>query len=246
VRIDDRDLTWASERYAADQALVEEAGKRVDIGAAVDVGPSDLLWRDVVDRSDDVAWVGETAVRRAGAEPEVREVAMLLAGAPRQEDVRRLHVAMHEPALVCGVEGARDLADEDEGSLGGERALSAKQRLEVSACDVPHGYVEEPTGLTRLVHGDDVGVVERSGELRLSQESPAEPLVFRKLRREELQRNLSIQPGVVGEVHDAHAAAAEHAFDAVARELGADPVLGCDRHVFKRTTEVALPLGGRP
>jgi hypothetical protein len=55
VRIDDRDLTWAPERYAADQALVEEAGERVDIGAAVDVGPSDLLWRDVVDRSDDVA-----------------------------------------------------------------------------------------------------------------------------------------------------------------------------------------------
>src|ERR1041384_6854733 len=60
-------------------------------------------------------------------------------------------------------------------------------------------------------------------------EPRAERFVLRELGREELQRDIAFQPAVVCQVHDAHAAASQHALDVVARELLADPIAD-DRH----------------
>ena len=85
-------------------------------------------------------------------------------------------------------------------------------------------------GLTRLEDGNDVGVVDRRCELGLAEESLAEPVVPGKSAREELQRHLALQSQVLGQVHDAHAAATEQVLDAIAGDLCADPGVVADVH----------------
>lgn len=156
---------------------------------------------------------------------------MLLTRSAGEKDIGRLHVAVHQPALVRGVERARHLADEHQRSPRCEGAFRSEQRLQVGPHHVPHRDVEKPVDLAGLVDGDDVRVIEGRGQLRLAQESDAKPLVLRELGRQELQRHVAFQPQIVAEVDDAHASASQHALDAVARQLGADAIFGYDRHV---------------
>src|SRR5262249_40446975 len=67
----------------------------------------------------------------------------------------------------------------------------------------------------------DVGVIERGQQLGLALEAGELLGVARQLGRQRLDRHLAIELAVVGEVHDAHAAAAEFTFDdVVAERLG--------------------------
>jgi hypothetical protein len=56
----------------------------------------------------DLRSVHGAVIRSAGAEPEVREVAVLLTRRTGEQDVRRLDIAVHEPVLVCGIERGGD------------------------------------------------------------------------------------------------------------------------------------------
>jgi hypothetical protein len=230
VRVDDGDVAGPPERHVANQAFVQETRERIDVGATVDLIAADLLRGDVIDRSHDVPRIRNAPIRGARAESEVGEVAVLLPRTTGEEDVGGLHVPMHQPAFVRGVERARHLLDELECSRRYERAFGMQQRLQVGALDVAHRDVEQAVDLARLVDGDDVRVIEGGGELRLAQEAQAKALVLREAGRQELQRNLPLQPRIVGQIDDAHAPMAEHALDAVARKLGADPFLGYDGH----------------
>ncbi len=64
--------------------------------------------------------------------------------------------------------------------------------------------------LTRVVHGDDRGMVERGGRLGL----PAEPGLERRIACEvgsqRLHRHGAAEPGVMGEMYLRHATTAEH------------------------------------
>jgi hypothetical protein len=160
--VDDGDVARALERDVPRQALVEEAGEGVDVGSAAHLPAPDLLGRDVVDRPHDLTRIDDrSAVRRARAEAEVREVAVLPSGTTGEEDVRRLDVAVHETALVGGVERSCDLSDEGDCALGRQRTLSPEQRLQVRPVDVPHRDVEESLDLPRVVDRHDVRVIER-------------------------------------------------------------------------------------
>ena len=61
-------------------------------------------------------------------------------------------------------------------------------------------------------------MVERRGEPRLAQEALAEALVLGELGRDQLERDRPLEREVGRAVDDAHAAAADHLLDAVARE----------------------------
>jgi hypothetical protein len=73
-------------------------------------------------------------------------------------------------------------------------------------------------------------MVEGRSQPRLAQKPLAKLSVLRDLWRQHLQRDVAFQSGVVGEEDDAHAASAQHALDAVPRQLRADPILGQKRH----------------
>ena len=64
-------------------------------------------------------------------------------------------------------------------------------------------------------------MIERGREPRLADESLAEPLVIGQLRSQDLQRDLPLEPVVLGQVDHAHAAATQGADDAVAGDLRA-------------------------
>ena len=69
-----------------------------------------------------------------------------------------------------------------------------------------------------LVHGDDVGVVERAGEPRLAQEAMGELGRPGVEGAELLQRDLAVEVGLHRDVHDGHAAAPDLAQDLVAAD----------------------------
>ena len=100
------------EGWLAGQALVEHAAQRVDVGAVVERLVGALLGGGVVDRAGKVGAHRDLLVAGAARQPEVREVAVLLAALLGDEHIGRFDVAMHEPVRVGGVEGAPHLGDE--------------------------------------------------------------------------------------------------------------------------------------
>ena len=138
-----------------------------------------------------------------------------------QEQVGGLDVAMDEAGGVGGVEGAGDLGQQVGRQARVERP-SLEPIVEVGALDVAHGQERGALGLTGLVDGDDVGVVDRGRQLRLAQEAGAERLVVCVFGGEQLEGHLAPELALLGEVDDAHAAAPQDALDAIRPEVGAE------------------------
>ena len=140
---------------------------------------------------------------------------MLAAAASRDEDVGRLHVAVHEPAGVRGVERACHLRDDRERALGRQAALADDDLLEIGGVDVAHRDEQQVAVLARFVHRDDVRVVDRRQAFGLHDEAPAEGIVGGKLGREDLEGHLALQPRILRKVHRGHAAPTQESLDAV-------------------------------
>src|SRR6185295_12968410 len=124
------------------------------------------------------------------------------------------------PPLVRRVERVCDVAQQVDGARGLERRVRPQQPPEVRAFDVAHRDVEEAVRLAGAVHREDVRVLERGRNLRLGQEPTTKPVVAGELRREQLQRDLTLEPQVCRTVDDAHPASADELLDAVAEQLG--------------------------
>ena len=137
-----------------------------------------------------------------------------------------LDVAMDEPRLVRRFERRRDRCEQLVRPLGVERPFPVQQRSEIFPFDEAHGQVEHAVRLAGVVDRDHVGVVDRRRQPRLRQEALPEDLVLGDLGSDQLQRHLPAEVGVLGEIHDAHAAAPEQGLDAVTAELGAEAGIG--------------------
>jgi hypothetical protein len=223
-----------AKRGLPDETLVEHAAERVDVRPPVDLLTGDLLGGDVVDGAQHVAVVADSS--RLGdplREAEVREVDVVGAvgtGACVEQQVGGLHVAMHETARVGRVQGARHLReDADRGRRVQTAVLEAP--FQVTPLDVAHGDEEDVLGRPGLVDRDDVRMVDRRGQLRLAQEAVAERFVLGQAGSQQLQRDSPLEPQILGQVDDAHAAQAEQGIDPVAGELGADPRVVAHLHV---------------
>ena len=121
------------------------------------------------------------------------------------------------------------MLDETERALGLESAFAAEQLAEIGALDVSHGEVEGSTLLAGSESGDDMGVVETRRKLGLAEETSAEALVPRQLRREQLQRDAPSRSRFRSEVDRAHRPSSEERLHAKAGEESARTNLGCHR-----------------
>ena len=65
------------------------------------------------------------------------------------------------------------------------------------------------------VHGHDVGVVQRGERLRFSREPRSTFGVLGQFRRQDLERNLAVERGVLGQIDIAHPTRADLAQDLV-------------------------------
>ncbi len=185
-----RQLVLARERDFARQALVEDAPKGIDIGAPVDRFAAELLGRDVVERADPLAGRGR-ARRRCPAfgHAEVREVGVLAPAVPRDQHVGRLHVAMHEPALMSRVQRRPDLLHQSRRPPGFQPPGCGDLHAQVHALDEPHRDVGHTVLLTGPIHRHDVWVIDRGREARLAYEALPEPLLIGEVGGDQLQRH---------------------------------------------------------
>jgi hypothetical protein len=125
---------------------------------------------------------------------------------------------------VRGVEGGGDLRDDSSGPRRLEATASPDQRGEVGAFDPAHRQEQGAVDLARLVDRDDVRMVDRSGQARLTLKAFAEARVIREHWRDELECYPPAKGELRGLVHDAHAPVPGDAFDPVA----GDPRAGGD------------------
>ncbi len=229
-----RDVRVTPERRLPDEAFVEHAAERVDVRPPVNVLTGDLLGCDVVDRAQKLAVVADPGL--LGDQPreaEVREVDVVGAvgaSARVEEHVGGLHVAMHEAARMGGIQGARQLG-EDADRVRRVQTAALEALIQVTPLDVAHGDEEEVFGRPSLVDRDDVRMVDRRGQLRLAEEAVTERFVLGEAGGQQLERNSPLEPQILGQVDDAHAAPAQQRLDPVAGELGADPRVVAHLHV---------------
>jgi hypothetical protein len=161
VRPEGLGLGRTAERGRAGEKLVEDAGERVLVGAAVELPAADLLRGEVVQRPRQGAGSGYgVACCELRGEPEVGEVAVARSV---DEDIRRLHVAMDETAGVRGVERVRDLTDDRERLLRRERT-ACDDRAQVVTVHEPVREVELALRLPGGVDREDAGMVDRGRE----------------------------------------------------------------------------------
>ena len=140
---------------------------------------------------------------------------------------------MHDPVLLGerepGQQALEHPADLRERHLTDERPQRA-------ALDVLHRDVRRAGVLEVVVHGDDVGMAERSGHARLAQEALRERGVRRVERRQLLERDEAVEVGLAREVDHRHPAAPDLAEDLVAADRLQD--------VRHRLTSVSMRVDG--
>ena len=90
---------------------------------------------------------------------------------------------------------------------------------------------DERTGVAvaDIEHRDDVGMIERGGRLRFAREPAHGGRIARRIRGDDLQRDVALERGVPGAIHLAHPTAAQTGDDVIATDLDAG---------FKRQTDL--------
>ena len=148
----------------------------------------------------------------------------------RQHDVLRLDVAMDDAVLVGVLQGAADFAGDLERGVERKLLFPREPLPERLALGERHHVVEQAVGLSRVVERENVGVLERRGDLDLAEE-PLAAEDGRQLGLEQLDGDPPAVLQVLGEKDDRHPAVAELPLDPVSiaerrREL-LEEVHGC-------------------
>ena len=208
-------LHLAGEGRVAHEALVQDRPERVDVGAGVERARADLLGGEVGDGADQCP-----GFRQAGFRDRVREAEVHDADPdgrpflPRDHDVGRLDVAVHDAARVAVFQGVGDL-DADVDDIAQAQGLLPDQAQQGRAADQGHHEEERALVPPEVVDGDDGGVVHLGDDLGFPLEPPLD-IGSEVGRRDQFDRDLAVQERVLRPVDDAHAAPAELTDDLVA------------------------------
>ena len=129
-------------------------------------------------------------------------------------DVGRLQIAMDDPLFVCSFHRVGDLSGDGDGFVNRDRPLCDPLR-EVRSCDELHDQRANRQAVLETVNLRDVRMIERGQRLRFSRKTRQAIGVARERVRQDLQRDVAIEPGVSRAIHLAHAAGADGAGDFV-------------------------------
>ncbi len=214
----------ALERVRPGQNLVQKHAEREDIGAAVHPGAVQLLRGHVGGCSEESAdmvarqggrGIGVDALNRrrhADRNPEIHDLDVTIVG---HDHVRRLEVAMHQPALVRRFERLGDFFREPQHLRDRQRA-AAQAPLERVAAHVFHDDARTPAELGHFEDLADERVIQRGGRTGFA-EQPIERLALAVRRDQELDGDAPVEQQVVGETDFAHATPANRFENAVSR-----------------------------
>ena len=194
------------------QALERHHAERVDVGCGRRGGAAGLLGREVLRRAHHLAGGGQAEAVGGAGDAEVGDLHLPVG---RDQQVGRLHVAVHDAGPVRGADRVGRLGHQVADHLGVERLAAAQQRRERLPVDELHheerarqaGAVRsaEQRGLPDVVDRRDARVVQRRGVPGLGLEPGAEQRVVGVLALEHLDRHGPAQRGVGGPPDLAHA-----------------------------------------
>src|SRR5262245_14958217 len=199
-------LEWALAR----RHLVHRDAQRVEIRAPVDLAPQDLLGRHVLWRA-----LGLRQALGAGlehlADPEVHQLHAAVAG---DQDVAGFDVAVDHVARVRVAQRQAYVARDFGHAPRRQRRLlappaHAHHLAHGAALHVLHHDARLVADQRHVVHVHDVRVVHGGGGARLLAEHADRGGIGAQLRGQELDGDRPLQLEVPGEMHDAHAAAAD-------------------------------------
>ena len=210
-RVERRLLILAGKCMLPRQHLIEHNPERPDVGPLIDLLPARLLRRHVLRRAERRARLRELHP----GELREAEVDDLHETVFRDENIRRLDVAVNDPLAVRLGEPLGDLNGDIERLIELERP-PLDLALEVLAVVV--GHRDECLAVLRLsdlINRADVRVIERGCGARLMDEAFLRGGIAGELRREELERHGAAERRVLGLVDDPHPALAELLEDSV-------------------------------
>src|SRR6266404_8942447 len=143
------------------------------------------------------------------------EVHYLRAPVLADADIGRLDVSMHDPTLVSECESGENIDDDVQPLLQRKRLTRLDQMLEIYALDEFHRDEEMTIGLSQIVDAHHIRVLKRSGRLRLVQKTLAQVVLPRDRIIHHLDRDRTVEDGILGPVNDTHRALAYELEDAV-------------------------------
>ncbi len=135
---------------------------------------------------------------------------------------------MDDPGRVKGRESVGGLDDDRYELVGPKEAACRREALCERATFAQLHDEERVTTRRRIARldvedGDDVGVVDRRERAGLQVEPFRDEWFGRQCRQEQFDRDIAIEAGIVGLVHDGHPPSAEEAIDVIpTRERLAD------------------------
>ncbi len=238
------------ERLLAGEELVEHGAEGEDVGAGIGLGPTHLLGGHVVRRAHHHARARHLRGADAG-QPEVHD---LHAAIRKDADVRGLEVTVDHALLVGVGQSLRDLLHHVELVPEVVEAPRRDQFLEVRPVQQLHGQIELALLAAEVEDGDDVGMVQGRGGLRLALEALHELVVGGVELGHRLDRDVTVERPVVGAIDVAHGSGADLGEDEVLADLlafhshfqacafGYPPTRSRRREVAAR----CLPVAGRP
>ncbi len=212
-------------RPATVDALDERETERELIGARVGGQAEALLGSHVRGRARDMTANGDLRIergdirdpgrRRGGAHREA-EIGDAHAAIGAEQEVRGLHVAMHETGGVGGGEPARGLGVEpSEPTPVGGGAASARERV---AGDELGREEHVAVGEADIVDGEHVGMLEPGERAGLAEQALALAAVVGAVGAHELDRDIAAQRGIPRGPDLAHPAGGDPAIELVAAD----------------------------
>ena len=225
----------AVEGSPSGQHFVEHAPERPHVRPFVDLFPADLLGAHVGRRPDHRALARRQrrVIRLARGGLGNAEVEHLDMAVARDLDIGRLEVAMHDPLVVRRRERAGDLG-RDSSRIRQRQPAPSQSRGERLAVDQLEYQGADAVVLLEAVDRADVRMIERGEDARFATEARQSFGVLRQKRRQDLDGNVALQPGVARAIHLAHAAGPDVRINAVWSQLPADQVGHYRRRFEKR------------
>jgi hypothetical protein len=144
----------------------------------------------------------------------------VLSALPRQDQILGLDVAMNHALLEGVLQTLRRLLNIEAGMRHRQRSVRFHHGGEVLALDVLHGEDQQIAQLQSAVGGNHVDVVELGRRADLPQETFDRAGPIQQRFGDDLEDFEAVHQLVLGQVDDAHAAAAEFAEDLVLRVVG--------------------------
>ena len=153
-----------------------------------------------------------------------------------QDDVLRLEVAMHDAALVRGLQRGGNRPRDVERPRLAERSR-AELLAQCPALEIFGGDEDLIADFFERKHGGDRRMGERGGGARFLAQARAHPIVPEQVRGQCLQRDRALQPRVACEVDDSHAATPDNPLDPIRSDL--DP-FGQQRRRLEKSEAVVV------